>query len=146
MAMKASSTLQKMQANLAREQGYLLQIQGLQLASTQTVDAAKRNILKTRLEHSMALEDAARKFEQLSSSQRASAGASGLDVYSVSFQNVYAEAADAYTRDIARSKNIQKLNEETMMTDALRQAESYLITIGGIKSQKSLDEATNDYR
>ena len=128
-----------------RDQSYLNQIKGLEFASSSTLAVAESNVIKQQQELNFQLAKASKDFRSLSSSQRASAGASGFLVNSDSFLNVYNEAASVYGRDVSRLKDVTKQNQQTLYKEALRQAETYRLEILGIKLQQSADNVNDEF-
>lgn len=123
-----------------QKDSYLLQIQGIQYSQNSVKQLASANALKQQKELDMALADAAKQFSQISSSQMAQAGASGLSVYSGSFIDVFADQASQFTTQVQRAKDATRLNQETLMREALYQAESYNYDIKGIQTQITLND------
>lgn len=142
----ANSTYQLMQAQKFKDQGYLLQIQGLNQQSNDLMTAAKQNVQLIQSNTAATLEQTAREFASMSASQRASAGASGLDVYSTSFMNVYAATADIYTRDINRLQTVTRQQQQNVLDSALRQAEALKVGIASIQVQQQADQISNLYQ
>lgn len=145
----SAPNLGKAQANKAlakqlTKQSFLLEIQGLQLAKDSLLSAAKNNALKQQYELAVSLEDAARQYSAISSAQRAAAGASGLVVHSQSFLDVYAEAANQYTIQTNRLKEVTALNQEALYKEALMKAEEYNIEINSVGVQQRLQNLMID--
>lgn len=133
--------------NLARQDkqdSFLLQIQGYQQAQQSVVALSQGDVLKQQQQLNMTLEDAARQFSQVSSSQRAAVGASGLSIHSGSFLNVFADQASQYTMQVQRAKDITKMNQESTLRAALYQSEAYNYDIKGVQKQSQLESLLID--
>jgi len=117
-------------------ESFLLEVQGLQAAKNTLMGTAKDNVLKQQQELNYSLQDAARKFAKVSSSQRASAGASGISMYSQSFLDVFADTASEYTRQVGMLKDTARMNQDTLYTEALQKSEEYDIQIKKADIQK----------
>lgn len=128
----------KLLAKQKTDEAYLLQIQGLQTSSEALIKTSKANAESMQKQLSMTLEDAAKKFDQISGMQRAAAGSSGISIYSGSFQDVFLEQQSQYFTQIQRAKEVTKLNQASLLTEALQKAEAYKYDIAGVQTQRDL--------
>lgn len=128
----------KLLAKQKTDESYLLQIQGIKTSSEALVATAKKNAALMQRQLGMTLEDAAKKFDAVSSGQRAAAGASGISIFSGSFQDVFLEQQSQYYTQILRAKDVTRLNQEALVTEALQKAEAYKYDIAGVQAQQSL--------
>lgn len=130
----------KILAKQGKKDAYLLQMQGLTAAKDGLLSLAKANVLKQKQELDMVLQDAAIEFSSVTSAQRAAAGASGISVNSGSFLDVFADQAARFSTQMQRAKDVSRLNQESLMREALYQAESYKYDLQAVTQQQKLDE------
>lgn len=137
---RANKALSKQLTN----QSFLLEIQGLQSAKDALLSTAADNARKQQYELSVSLEEAAQQYASVSSAQRAAAGASGLMMHSQSFLDVYAEAANQYTTQTNRLKQVTAINQQSLYKESLMKAEEYNIEINSVSLQQRLQNLLID--
>lgn len=134
------------EAQYYRDAGYALQESGLQDQSSAVLQNAAQNVKVLQANLNSTLSQDAGTFAQLSSSQRAAAGASGLSTYSSSYLDVYHQAASNFTRDVSRAQAVTQTQQQQVLTAATLQSQAYLNSIAGVKVQNQIDDLTNLYR
>lgn len=140
MATELNPYQKKQMGQMYIETSFLLEMQGLKKAQEDLLAVAKDNVLKQQMELNFSLRDAAREFSKKSASQRASAGASGISIYSQSFLDVFADTASEYTRQVGRLKDTTRMNQDTLYKEAMLKSEEYNIRIKQAELNKRIQE------